>query len=169
MDMSMYKNCSIREVRNNYYQVIGDSNRFGKNAILFEGINKKECEDFCKKNKCDMCKTFRYRSISAVRKRIDKLLKEFGEVIIDCGVVNYKFHHYEVCPVGSVAGKCVDECLDIYVEDFDSNKSVILLLSLDNDNLRKANKKMDLYRTFIHASWESKYPTLLNMYAYKCL
>lgn len=44
------KNIRIKQIRNNYYMVIADTERFGANQIVFEGISFEECANWIKTN-----------------------------------------------------------------------------------------------------------------------
>lgn len=44
------KNIRIKQIRNNYFQVLADTERFGQNEILFEGISYDECASFIREN-----------------------------------------------------------------------------------------------------------------------
>ena len=44
------KNIQIRKVRDNYYTVVADTERFGAQEIVFEGISFDECAAWVKAN-----------------------------------------------------------------------------------------------------------------------
>lgn len=44
------KNIRIKEIRENYYVVVADTERFGEQEVLFEGISFEECAAWIKEN-----------------------------------------------------------------------------------------------------------------------
>jgi len=44
------KNIIIKEIKSNYYVVLADTERFGKQEIMFEGMSFDECTEWIKAN-----------------------------------------------------------------------------------------------------------------------
>ena len=158
----MFTNCKIEKKNDNYFVVIGDSKRFGKGEILFEGINRKECEAFCKREKCEMANRREvFHKPTSVKRKLDALQKRMKkeDITVDCGVCNYAFDHYEFTKSGFRDGKFWDDEIDIYVIDFWTNKP-ILLFTLTEENMRKPRGEEDLFREFNFVHYDTKYPSL---------
>ena len=51
------ENIKIKHERRNYWYVMADTKRFGKQEILFEGINLDECLDYIRKNQSNAAYT----------------------------------------------------------------------------------------------------------------
>ena len=165
----MFTECKIEKKNENYFVVIGNSKRFGNGAILFEGINRKECEAFCKREKCEMAnhRTV-FRKPSSVKRKIDAMQKKMKkeDIVVDCGVCNYEYDHYEFRNGGYRDGKFHDDEIDIYVIDFVNNKP-ILLFTLTEENMREPKGDSDLFMDFNYVHHDSKYPTLFCITHYE--
>lgn len=67
------ENIKIKHERKNYWQVIADTERFGKQEILFEGIKLEECLEYIRKNQS--CAAYEMEVVDAWNKRKIWLIK----------------------------------------------------------------------------------------------
>lgn len=70
------KNVRIEKKGTNYYVVIADTERFGKDAVMFEGINKEECENYIERT----MKMLEEISMTYGQKE-EKVIKEIAEIL----------------------------------------------------------------------------------------
>lgn len=109
--------------------------------------------------------TICYRTASSVKKRLDTMMKNYktSEIIIDHGVANYEFDHYEYTE-GNYKNNYVD-IIEIFVKDFDKDNTIVSYMTLSEKNLRK-QKADDWFADLVWCSWNSDYPTILYMKDY---
>ena len=51
------KNIKTKEIRKNYFVVVADTERFGEQEVMFEGISFEECAEWIKANTKEQKKT----------------------------------------------------------------------------------------------------------------
>lgn len=103
------------------------------------------------------------RKCTSLKRKLDAMIKKFPEgFIMDHGVCGYLFHHY-VYKEGDFENNYTER-ITIYVEDFDSKKSIIEYMSVTDDDLRRPKK--DDWGEFVSCSWDKRFPSILEMREY---
>lgn len=83
------KNIRIEKRGINYYVVIADTERFGNDAIMFEGINKEECENYIERT----MKMLEEISMTYGQKE-EKVLKEISNILKNNKKKNKQFESF---------------------------------------------------------------------------
>lgn len=109
-----------------------------------------------------------FRKPESLMKKLNMLEKKYpGEISIDHGIANYRYHHYEyepaTCDNGFVSS------LTVYVEDFNNNDKVIPYMTVTEENLRKptaADREYGVKGDLIECYWEKQFPSIIVMFEY---
>lgn len=169
-------NCRIRFEKNRW--VVRGDRKQCRNDILFEGLCRRECEDFIAREGTEYIepKRFRFRKVSSLKKQFDKLERmrdrgEISNISIEHGAACYGYtrcihvpEHYDEF------GRRIRETLEVYTEDFMDGNREMLFMEVTDETLRvpKSNGD-DYYLEFVSASWTDEFPSIMTMSEYRCL
>lgn len=109
------------------------------------------------------------RSVEQLKKRLDLMIRDYGaeNIILDHGSGSYSFSKYLYYPKGydTELKKWRDE--DMLVVFCKIEEKEQEYLTITNEELRKPKGEYDYCHWFVHASWEKKYPKILNLSEYE--
>lgn len=109
------------------------------------------------------------RSVEQLKKRLDLMIRDYGveNITLEHGAGNYSFSKYFYYPQG----------YDKELNEWRNTEKMIIFcktegkekeyMTITDEDLRRPKGEYDYNHWFIHANWQKKYPTILELAEYE--
>lgn len=111
------------------------------------------------------------RSVEQLKKRLDLMIRDYGaeNITLEHGCCNFQFTKYFYYPYGydeelkqwNDTEKIIIFCIDL------TTKKERQYMEITDEDLRRPKGEYDYNHWFVHANWQKKYPTILELADYE--
>lgn len=111
------------------------------------------------------------RSVEQLKKRLDLMIRDYGaeNITLEHGCCNLQFTKYFHYPYGydeelkqwNDTEKIIIFCIDL------TTKKERQYMEITDEDLRKPKGEYDYNHWFVHANWNKKYPTIIELADYE--
>ena len=111
------------------------------------------------------------RSVQQLKKRLDLMIRNYGaeNVTLEHGCCNFQFTKYFYYPYGyneelkqwNDTEKIIIFCIDL------TTKKERQYMEITDEDLRRPKGEYDYNHWFVHAHWQKKHPTILELADYE--